>query len=304
MTAGAPQLSVVVCSYNRAPLLPGCLDSLTAQTLDPALFEVIVVDNNSTDRTAGIAAAYAERHPNFRAATEPRQGLSHARNLGWRLARGEFVAYLDDDAKATSSWCERVLRAFQTVLPRPAAVGGEIRPWYEGEPPPWFSDALEARSWGSRAQFLDSPGARYGFSGSNMAFPRELLAAYGGFSPELGMSGDTMAMGEETDLFIRIHADHPRFWYDPAISVLHLVPSRNMRLGYRLLRSFKCGAAIARIEGRSREARNCLRAGLDTALLLARAALAIARSGAGFRKEAARRLEEVGGRVGYFFGSK
>lgn len=303
MTARAPLLSVVVCSYNRAGLLPGCLDSLVGQTLDPSLYEVIVVDNNSTDRTGEIAAGYAELYPNFRVVTEPRQGLSNARNRGWRVACGSLVAYLDDDAKATFSWCEGIVRAFQTVLPRPAAVGGEIRPWYSCAPPRWFSDALEARTWGSHAHFLASSCARYGFSGSNMAFPKEILVGFGGFSAELGMMGGTMALGEETELFTRIYADHPHFWYDPAISVFHLVPPGNMRLGYRFRRSFKCGAAIAQIEGRPRGFRHCLRGAIDVGFVLARAALALPRSGAGFGTEAVRRLEELGGRVGYFFGS-
>lgn len=304
MTPGAPLLSVVVCTYNRAALLPGCLDSLVWQTLSPDHFEVIIVDNNSTDATREVAEGYAARHSHFCALTEPVQGLSNARNRGWRDARGTLVAYLDDDAKATPAWCEGIVRAFDRVHPRPSAVGGRILPWFDTSPPAWFCEALETRSWGDEAEFLQGFSARYGFSGSNMAFEREVLQAFGGFRPDFGMIGGKLWLGEETELFCRIYAARPFFWYDPAIVVSHLVPDRNMRLGYRLHRAFLCGAAVARIEQGSRGVLHYMRGLLEVTSFLAGLPLLLAKSGQGLKAEAIRRFEEICGRLGYFFGPR
>ncbi len=239
------RISVVVPAYNRANLLKGCLGSLSIQSVEAADYEVIIVDNNSTDHTEAVARSFIERHPTFRYVKEPRQGVSHVYNRGWKEAHGECVAFIDDDARALPDWVERILNAFETVRPAPAAVGGEIRPWYEQTPPGWFKDKFEFRSKGDKKCFLKPPRAQYGFSGSNMAFKKSTLAAYGGFSNDYGRIGDKMRLGVETELFIRIYKDNPLFWYDPAIRVEHWVPVRNMSVWYRLKRGYYHGGISA-----------------------------------------------------------
>ncbi len=204
-----PQLSIVVCTYNRATLLADCLQSLVDQTLPPDKFEVILVDNNSSDGTADLVRAWQEKYPFIHYVHENKQGLSHARNAGWQGASGEFVAFADDDIQADPNWAERILAAFNNVDPQPAAVGGMITPRLEKNPPWWFSPKLEMRTWGESPGFLDTPTAHYGFSGANMAFPKKLLSLYGGFNPEYGMCGDRVWLGEETELFMRIYERHP-----------------------------------------------------------------------------------------------
>ncbi|MFH1754161.1 MAG: glycosyltransferase family A protein, partial [Candidatus Latescibacterota bacterium] len=103
------KLSVIVCTYNRSPLLVSCLDSLVNQTLPVTNFEIVLVNNNSTDDTQAIAERYAGGHGNIRVINELKQGLSHARNRGWQEAKGKYVAYIDDDAKTLSDWAGRVV---------------------------------------------------------------------------------------------------------------------------------------------------------------------------------------------------
>ncbi len=243
------RISVVVCTYNRANLLPKCLLSLAGQTIGADLYEVIVVNNGSTDGTQKIAEEFAGLHPNFRAVVEGRQGLSHARNRGCSEARGEYVAYIDDDAMAFPDWLERILLAFDGTEPGPVAVGGEILPWYETAPPDWFTDDLEIRTWGDKKGFLSPPRAPYGFSGSNMSFRRSVLLSFGGFSEDFGMVGKKFRLGEETELFFRIYKEYPWFWYDPEIKVRHLVPARNMTVLYRLKRAYLGGINTSAING-------------------------------------------------------
>lgn len=298
-----PGLSVIVCTYNRADRLVGCLMSLADQTIDKKSYEVIVVDNNSTDGTARIVTEISGRFPNFRMVKELRQGLSYSRNRGWREANGKYVAFIDDDAKATRNWCANILNAFETVSPRPAAVGGEVHPFYEVSPPRWFSDDLEIRSWGSEACFLQSPRAVYGFSGSNMAFTRNILENYKGFSPRYGMSGKRLRVGEETELFSRIHGDNPLFWYDPQIKVFHWVPKKNMSISYRFWRSFVGGKSFASIQRRQFFSiayfKNCI--GLLYFLLTV--PISLLKSFNRMNQEAVMRLEEFGFRSGYLVGA-
>lgn len=209
---------------------------------------MIIVDNNSTDGTREIADEFSITYPNFRIVQEKKQGLSHARNRGYLESRGEFVAYIDDDATADKDWVKRIVQAFESVLPHSSAVGGRILPYYLSEKPDWFLDTYELRTWGENRGFLQLPRAPYGFSGSNMSFPKMILEKYGGFHQSFGMEGSRMRFGEEAALFYRIYQDLPYFWYDPEIKVEHLVPERNMKVWYRLKRTFMIGVSSARIE--------------------------------------------------------
>ena len=244
-----PLISVVVPTYNRADLLSGCLFSLAEQTIDKDQYEVIVVDNNSTDETIRVANKFCSNQPNFRVVTETVQGHSQARNRGWREAQGAYVAYLDDDARAHSDWCRRIIDAFSHICPKPVAVGGRIYPWYMVAPPSWFLDDFEIRTWGNKKKFLDATTGQYGFSGSNMAFQKNILELYGGFSSKYGMVGGELRMGEDTELFIRIHKSYPLFWYDPEITVEHYTPSRNMKFSYRYQRYYNIGKSLALMNG-------------------------------------------------------
>lgn len=242
-------VSVIVCTYNRADILKECLESLTKQTADAADYEVIVVNNNSTDNTGEVVGSFARNYSNFRVIKEYNQGLSYSRNRGWQEAKGKYVAYIDDDAKAAPDWCEKITQAFQSVNPEPVAVGGKYYPWYESDKPDWFKDEYEIRTWGDEAGFLQLPRARYGFSGSNMAFRKEILEKYGGFSVDFGMVGSRLRLGEDAELFSRIFENDPWFWYDPAIKVYHWVPSKKMRVRYILQRCFAAGESKIGIHG-------------------------------------------------------
>lgn len=247
----APLISAVICTYNRADLLAGAIDSLLEQTLDPAQVEIIVVDNCSTDGTRQLVEGYAAA--GVRYVLESRQGLGYARNRGWQEARGEFVAYTDDDARAHPALLERALAAFQAAGPDPLCVGGVIRPYYTHPAPVWFKDAYETRTWGAAARALRQGEA---FSGSNMIWRRDVLATYGGFPVDRGVTGDYLAVGEETGLFDRIWRDGeaPCFFYSPDLVVYHWVDPIKLSAGYRLKRALITGQDEAlyraRAEGR------------------------------------------------------
>lgn len=108
----AMRFTVAVCTWNRAALLPGALERLARVRPPPGAWEVLVVDNNSTDDTESVLEAFAGRLP-LRRAFEPEQGLSHARNTAVRLARGDYIVWTDDDALVDADWLTAYGRAVE-----------------------------------------------------------------------------------------------------------------------------------------------------------------------------------------------
>jgi len=168
------QISVVICTYNRAELLNGALKSLVEQSLDPECSDIIVVDNVSTDNTQEVVKTFQELYPKHTITRvyEPRQGLGYARKSGFKNARGRYVAYIDDDALAGHDWLKNVLEFFTSVKPTPVCLGGPIFPFYKTSNPKWFKDADETRKWGDQPRCL-KPGES--FSGSNMIWSKKFL---------------------------------------------------------------------------------------------------------------------------------
>jgi glucosyl-dolichyl phosphate glucuronosyltransferase len=272
-----PTISVVVCTHNRAALLRQALDSLAGQTLDRTRYEVVVVNNGSTDETPTVVRAFqvTEHQCSLRLVDEPTLGLGHARNTGWKAARGEYVAFMDDDAKADSTWLEHALQLFEKSRPAPVAVGGQIRPWYVSPKPAWYKDEYEVRSWGCQARPLS---AGESFSGSNMIFAKQVLQEFGGFDVNVGMRGKRISMGEETVLFNRISEslrDRAILLYDPELIVYHAVSRRKMTARYHLSRWFVAGQVACRLDAPAsfRERLSRLRAGVTAIRSLMGAAL-------------------------------
>lgn len=221
-------ISVVVCTYNRADLLGQALQSLREQTADRETFEVIVVDNASTDGTAGVVHALVEQGwAQLSYVYEPEQGLSVARNTGMRHARGTYVAYMDDDARAAPGWVVNIACCARERSPD--GIGGPILPYYVTERPDWFLDRYPVRQITEHSRYLVHGES---FCGSNMAFHKKVLEDLNGFSARYGMRGDRLGWGEETDLCRRYfrYAARPTLYCSQDVIVYHLVPAGKMDL--------------------------------------------------------------------------
>jgi glucosyl-dolichyl phosphate glucuronosyltransferase len=236
--------SVVICSYNRREHLVGAITSLLLQTLPSDAYEVVVVDNCSTDGTAEAVAEITRENANVRYLYEERLGLAIARNTGWQAARGTYVGFLDDDARAGVDWLETA-KALIEENPTLRCLGGPIHPFYTSPQPEWWRDAYEIRTRGDVQRPL-RPGEA--FSGSNMIWLAECLRRYGGFDTLAGMKGTRLGMGEETALFRRVWEgeESPLFLYSPALRVYHWVPREKMTMGYIVKRATANGQFEAR----------------------------------------------------------
>jgi glycosyltransferase involved in cell wall biosynthesis len=248
-----PRVSVVVPTFERAQWLRRCLHALLRQTLPPEAYEIVVVDNGSGDDTrdtveriaAGESAAgrsgTAGCSPSVRYVFEGTQGLSHAKNTGAEAARGEIVAYIDDDALACPEWLRLIAGAFSLSRPRPQVVGGPAFPLLVGRRPSWFQDRYETASWGEAPRLLERHEYFYGL---NVAFRRDLILRAGGFDPDLGMKGTALGFAEDAEVFDRLWAASGGdlvSLYLPEAYVVHLIPETRVDPIYRMKRSFVIG---------------------------------------------------------------
>ena len=241
------KITLVIAAYNRAELTIKCLTSIAQQTLQNQFYEVLIVNNNSTDETESIVSKFIKDKEGFRLINEREQGLSAVRNRGWREANGEYVLFIDNDIQVTKNLLEKVLSAFEKNTPSPIVVGAKILPEYESAPANWWIDDFEIRTWGDRPRFLDVSEARNGFSGGCCAFKKATLENHDGFSTSYGMTGGKIRGGEETNLFNRIHSSNldnsNTLWYDPDIEVFHWVPNEHLSFFYHLSRSYGFGVS-------------------------------------------------------------
>ncbi len=241
----SPLISVIVCTFNRADLLSSCLQSLVEQTIDRSLYEVIVVNNNSTDNTQEVVEEFARRHSNFRLVNEPVQGLSHARNRGYSEAKGEYVAYIDDDAKADKSWVENIRRLTER-RPEIVAFGGPYKSFSLVKIPKWYKESYG--EWGLGE--IERPIAdNEWINGTNMVFRRQLLFDLGGFDTRIGMSGSVISYGEETNLLLKIKKRELPIYYVPDIVVEHLIAEYKMNLRWMLKSYYTNGFSGLKVFG-------------------------------------------------------
>ena len=174
---GWPKFSVVVCTHNGAATLEDCLDGVTS--LRYPSYEVIVVDDGSTDGTAEIAARY-----DVRLVRTENRGLGSARNAGLEVSGGELVAYIDDDALPDADWLTHLAYAFTTR--QHVAIGGPNIP----SPHDGVVAQCVANAPGGPTHVLLSDREAEHIPGCNMAFRRAALEAVGGFDPRFRAAGD------------------------------------------------------------------------------------------------------------------
>jgi GT2 family glycosyltransferase len=222
----ACEISVVISTRNRAEFLPGVLEAVFAQVSAP-LFEVIVVDNGSTDDTSAVLRSLTARFPSLRPAREARLGVSHGRNLGLSLARAPIVAFTDDDVQVSLHWLATIARTLE-AHPQLDWVGGRVLPRWTVPPPPW----LTREHWAPLAlldygdtPFLIDRARRLCLLTANLAVRTSVLHAVGGFSAEFPRCQDH-------ELLIRLWQTGRQGLYCPDLVVRTDVPRERMTKSY------------------------------------------------------------------------
>jgi len=228
-------LSVILCTYNRARLLDKALGSLE-QTRPPAglSWELLLVDNNSGDDTRAVVdAAISRGILPCRYLFEPRQGKSNALNTGIAEAKGNILAFTDDDVTFDAGWLGAIWKPFDD--PRCLGVGGQIIPVWSTPRPSWYTEtgpyalmtAIIRYQFGDQLKPVERPPW-----GANMAFRRDAFTRYGKFDPRLGPTGNTLMRGEDVVLGQRMLDAGERLLYIPDAIVYHPVEPQRLRKAY------------------------------------------------------------------------
>jgi len=197
-----PRISVVVCSYNGARTMRDCCEGLLR--LEYPNFEVVVVNDGSTDATPKIVSQYG-----FRLISTANHGLSNARNTGWQEARGDIVAYIDDDASPDPHWLTYIAAAFMRTTH--VGIGGPNLP-PPGDGP--IADCVANAPGGPVHVLLSDTEAEH-IPGCNMAFRKTALQAIGGFDPQFRTAGD------DVDICWRLQQHGWTIGFSPAAMVWH-----------------------------------------------------------------------------------
>jgi glycosyltransferase involved in cell wall biosynthesis len=248
-----PLASVIVCTHNRAAQLGRCLDSLASGVEDDEiqeLLEIVLVDNASTDTTEDLLDRMSSHAPWLRYEHEPRLGLSHARNRGIEVAKGEILAFVDDDAIADPGWLRGIVDCYSRWPV--SAVGGRVAlDWPDGRPR-WLVPKLEplfsGYDLGDVSRIMEANELPFG---ANMSVHREVAIEAGGFDPDLGRSGPrSLLSNEEVEFFMRVRRRGASIAYAPKARVTHLMtPERASRL-WLLRRAYAQGRSNARLDAR------------------------------------------------------
>jgi glycosyltransferase involved in cell wall biosynthesis len=242
-----PLISVVICTRNRAELLSRALTSVVEQAFHRLYYEIVVVDNKSTDRTHEIVKHFQSKAP-VRYLHEERIGLCVARNTGWRNAAGRYVAFFDDDAIASPEWLAAIRDGFTSALPGVGAIGGPVRAIWEKTRPAWLPDeivsSLTVIDWGPSDKLINDI-SREWLVGANMVVPKALLEEVGGFHPWLDRVGSNLLSNGDIFLQKEIMRRGYRCLYKPAMVIGHLVPASRVNRKWFIRRYYWQGVSDA-----------------------------------------------------------
>lgn len=208
-------ISVVICTRNRAEKLRNALASLERMSLPPGLpWEVVVVDNASTDHTKQVVDSFANaaRVP-IRYAFEAKRGVNNAHNTGIRESKGEIIASIDDDCIVDRDWIGQIAKEFESDA-APDVLGGRVELYDKDD------YAITVKTTRDRYN-ISSLGQLFGgIPGNNMIFSRAVAEKVGGYDPLFGPGSPNLAAGEAGFLYQALKSGF-RLVYSPDVLVFH-----------------------------------------------------------------------------------
>lgn len=235
--SAAPDVTVVISTYNRCGQLREALEALFSQQSDGVTWEAVVVDNNSTDDTAAVVESFTGQ-PSARLSYifEPRQGLSFGRNAGICRAAAPIIAFTDDDVRPAPDWVRRIKRCFDEH-PEADFIGGKVLPRWQSTVPAWLTpdhwSPLALVDYGDE-EFVVNPGRPACLVGANFAFRRDVFGRVGLFAPSLQRVKDAIGSAEDYDMQMRVWRAGGQGLYVPDVVVATDVqPERTTKAYHR-----------------------------------------------------------------------
>ena len=222
------RFSFVTCTYNRAENLEKTLQSLVEQEYNSKDFQIIIINNNSTDSTSEICEFYINKYStlNIEYYLEMSQGLSFALNRGIKEAKGEYIIYVDDDETIGNQHLLK-LEKHLTVYPEIGIIATPVVPIYEVPQPRWMSPFTQrliggAFDAGSKVKKLSK--TSYPGTGHTI-IRRELYKMVGNYNTELGRKGTGLLGAEDKDMTYRLVSNNIDCYYLPDLPIYHHIPA-------------------------------------------------------------------------------
>jgi glycosyltransferase involved in cell wall biosynthesis len=228
------RIDVAICTWNRAALLAKTLERFLELQIPRNIdWQLLIVNNNSTDKTPDVMRAFSTQLP-LRAIFEPHPGLSNARNRAVRETTADYLVWTDDDVLVDPDWLAAYARAFAR-WPNAGFFGGPVEPWFEGTPPRWLAEhwrhvamAFAVRQFGDTAFQFDKTRVPYG---ANCAFKADVQRRYD-YNPALGRRPGSSMSGEEAAVMRKMMTEGHTGWWVPDAKVVHFIPHDRQSVQY------------------------------------------------------------------------
>lgn len=245
-------ISVIVCTHNRCELLWETLQSLMSQDYPVQDYEVIVVDNQSTDGTRDVVYKFmkkggdgssnliGEDRVQVRYIFEEKIGLSNARNRGIAESRGDIVAFIDDDAIAERFWLSKLMNVYREEKDAVCVGGGVIAEWKIPKPGWWHPhlNIVSKFEYGDARTILRYPVFPIG---TNISFKKNTVVNAGMFDTNLGRIGSKLSGYEEVDVCVKLQKVGQPIYYEPRAIVYHIVDGERLSRGFIRRRAYEEG---------------------------------------------------------------
>lgn len=250
---GTPHISVIIPTLDRPELVVACIGGVVSGEFRD--FEIIVVDQSRDARTRSAIQEHFGSDARVRYFHSDVSGAARARNLGSEHARGEFLAFIDDDAIPEKGWLSAYAEAFREITPTPGMIGGRLSPIWEVGCPPWYPrqllPMLGAYDAGDRIR--EFPAGDFPIS-ANFALPRSLFETLGGFDTRLGFDTrrkNPLLGGEDSHLGLKVMNSGRSVYYHPGAEVRHLIRASKLTIEYLVRRRFWDGRTYVQLRLRT-----------------------------------------------------
>ncbi len=238
------RLSVIICTYNRDKYIYNVLKSVAGNGFPVERFEIILINNNSTDNTERECNRFRADfpQPDYRYLIEKEQGLSYARNRGIKEATGDVLLYVDDDAAIEKGYLQAYCDFFGQH-PSAMAAGGPVIPVYETAKPKWMSHftlSLITSYIYKGSRILEFKRGEYPI-GANTGFRKEVFERIGTFNVDLGRKGSNLMGAEEKDIFDKMRSAGLKYYYLPGAVLHHFISGTRLTDDYFNRLTFSIG---------------------------------------------------------------
>lgn len=240
-------VSAIIPTHNRCESLRNTIVSLQQQNFPNDHYEIIVIDNNSMDDTRHVVEECKQQgKKEVIYYEESRDGLHYARHAGAQIAKGDILAYTDDDAICDPDWLSELTRPYTD--PKVGCVGGKVLPRFESKEPEWAKDFPEFLSILDRGSAITKVNDAE-IWGCNYSIRKTALYDAGGFHPDITPSSLMRYLGDgECGLTNKAIEKGYDVVYTPFAVVIHVIPPERVTIDYFKQRAFVQGVCDSYVE--------------------------------------------------------